>query len=350
MNLRKRMLLYLVLLLTVAFVLFTLGLGMYVSNLLAQNNIDSGNWLLFYSIGAGMFLCLLKIAALSLRVTKPLDKMKNAALEMQKGVYTVPTGVKQSDEIGELAAILDDMAQQLSKVSSDKAEAEARRHDFMADISHELRTPITVLRSSLEALRDGVITEPQQIVEYYQEMHAESLYLERLISDLFDLARLQSTEFSFEFEDVCLRDVLRDALRTMLPGASKRGITLPCPDANVFDYIPPIQGDYGRLKQLFIVLLDNAVKFSPEQKEIAVRIQPDGGKLCVTIQDEGSGIALDDLPFIFERFYRTKADVNPTGTGLGLPIAKQIADRHGAEIYISTPPSGGTRVEIIFYP
>jgi len=344
------MLLLLVLPLMVAFVLFTLGLGMYVSNLLAQNDIESGNWLLFYSVGAGMFLCLLKILALSLRVTKPLDKMKAAALEMKKGVYTVPTGVKQSDEIGELAAILDDMAQQLNKASSDNAEAEARRHDFMADISHELRTPITVLRSSLEALRDGIITDPKQIAGYYDEMHTESLYLERLISDLFDLARLQSTEFSFAFEDVCLRDVLRDALRTMVPIATQKKINLPCPDMNDLSYIPPIQGDYGRLKQLFIVLLDNAIKFTPEKNEIIVRINSDGGKICVTIQDKGSGIALDDLPFIFERFYRTKSEVNHAGTGLGLPIAKQIADRHGAEIYISNVPSGGANVDIIFYP
>jgi signal transduction histidine kinase len=163
---KKRMLLYLLLPFSVAFVLFTVFLAFYVSNLLAQYDVRSVNWLLIYSIGAGMFLCVLKIAALSLRVTKPLDKMKAAALGIKSGDYSKQTGVRQSDEIGELAAILDDMARQLEKASGDNAEAEKRRRDFIANISHELRTPITVLRSSLEALRDGVVTEPELVTDF----------------------------------------------------------------------------------------------------------------------------------------------------------------------------------------
>ncbi|MCL2605401.1 MAG: HAMP domain-containing histidine kinase [Defluviitaleaceae bacterium] len=355
---RKKLLIYLVLPFAFAFVIFTLIVAMYVSNLLTQYEVESGNWLLIYSIGAGMFLCLLKVAVLSLRVTKPLDKMKSAASRIKGGEYTAQTGVKQSDEIGELAAILDDMARQLGEASDAKEATEKRRRDFMANISHELRTPITVIRGSLEALNDGVVTDPALVDEYHRQMHAESLYLERLVTDLFDLARLQSTEFTIEMEDVDLRGVVRDAVRTMMPIAQRKGVQLPCPDANASlytaqslsdsaSYIPPITGDYGRLKQLFVALLDNAVKFTPEGKKAAINIDENEGRIRVTIQDEGSGISAEDLPYIFERFYRNQQD-NRTGTGLGLPIAKQIADRHGAEVIVTSERGKGTRVEVVF--
>ncbi|MCL2500228.1 MAG: HAMP domain-containing histidine kinase [Defluviitaleaceae bacterium] len=344
---RKKLLIYLVLPFAFAFVIFTLIVVMYVSNLLTQYGVESGNWLLIYSIGAGMFLCLLKIAVLSLRVTKPLDKMKSAASRIKGGEYTAQTGVKQSDEIGELAAILDDMARQLGKASDAKEATEKRRRDFMANISHELRTPITVIRGSLEALNDGVVTDPALVDEYHRQMHTESLYLERLVTDLFDLARLQSTEFTIDMEDVDLRGVVRDAVRTMMPIADRKGVRLPCPDANASLHVPPITGDYGRLKQLFVALLDNAVKFTPEGKKAAIDIDESEGRIRVTIQDEGSGISAEDLPYIFERFYRNQQD-NRTGTGLGLPIAKQIADRHGAEVIVTSERGKGTRVEVVF--
>jgi len=334
------MFLYLILPFLAAFILFTL---------LVAVDVDSGNHLLIFSVGAGMVLCLFKVIAVSFRVTKPLDRMKTAALGIKEGDYTAQTGVKQSDEIGQLAAILDDMAQQLGKASDDNAEAEKRRREFIANISHELRTPITVMRSSLEALLDGVVTDPAQVAQFLREMHAESLYLERLVTDLFELARLQSTEFAIEFEEVCVRDALRDAVRTMTPIAAEKGVLLPCPDANASYYIPPIMGDYGRLKQLFIALMDNAIKFTPAGKTVSAGLTVLDGRISVVIDDEGGGIAGEDLPRIFERFYRKQSEDNHGGTGLGLPIAKEIADRHGAKIFISSEINHGTKVEIIFY-
>jgi signal transduction histidine kinase len=342
------MIVYLVLPFAVAFVVFTLVVAMYVSNLLNQYEVQSGNWLLIYSIGAGMFLCLLKIAVLSLRVTKPLDKMKAAASGIKGGDYTAKTGVRQSDEIGELAAILDDMARQLGEASDANEATEKRRRDFMANISHELRTPITVIRGSLEALNDGVVTDAKMVDEYHKQMHAESLYLERLVTDLFDLARLQSTEFSIEAEDVDLKEIVRDAVRTMTPIAAKKGVQLPCPDANASLYVPPVTGDYGRLKQMLVALLDNAIKFTPEGRNAAIGIIVTDGRVRIIIQDEGSGISPGDLPHIFERFYRNPCAENRTGTGLGLPIAKQIANRHGAEVSVTSEPGNGTKVEVIF--
>jgi signal transduction histidine kinase len=192
---------------------------------------------------------------------------------------------------------------------------------------------------------------------------------------------LQSTEFTIDFEDVCIRDALRDAVRTMTPLADKKGVSLPCPEANTLIstvhpfpdsalstaqplpdsitattqalnnpsvYVPPIPGDYGRLKQLFVIFLDNAIKFSSAGNSIAVELVIKEEGLSVTVRDEGTGISETDLPHIFERFYRKKAKDNHIGTGLGLPIAKQIADRHGARIHVASEPGCGTTVEILF--
>ncbi|MCL2187188.1 MAG: HAMP domain-containing histidine kinase [Defluviitaleaceae bacterium] len=334
---KNKTLLYLVLPSSAAFVLLTIFAALYVSRLLAQYEIETGNVLLFLSIGAGMLLFIIKAAALSLRVTKPLDKMKTAARGIKDGDYTAQTGVKQADEIGELAEILDDMARQLGN-----------RRDFMADISHELRTPITVMRGSLEALCDGVVTDPALVADYHKKMHAESLYLERLITDLFDLARLQSTEFAITMEDVNLHEVITDAVRLISPFAEAKGVQLPCPTHNEKINIPPIMGDYGRLKQLFVALLDNAVKFTPAGKNVKIYLNEIENRINVSIIDEGNGITETDLPHIFERFYRNTSAENPTGTGLGLPIAKEIANRHGATLQIKSAPNEGTLVEVIF--
>ena len=343
---KKKTLLYLVIPSSAAFVLLTIFTALYVSRLLAIHNVESGNWLLFFSIGAGMFLFVIKAAAHSLRVTKPLDKMKTAALGMKGGDYSAQTGVKQADEIGELAAILDDMARQLGKASSDKAQSEQRRREFMANISHELRTPITVMRSSLEALRDGIVTDPAQVALYHQQMHTESLYLERLVTDLFDLAKLQSTEFTIAMEDTDLREALKDAVRLISPIAATKGVQLPCPVS--WEAIPPIMGDYGRLKQLFVALLDNAVKFTPAGKNVSVQLFEADDGIHIQVQDEGEGINEADLPHVFERFYRNTSEANPTGTGLGLAIAKEIADRHGATITIKNAPVTGALVAVVF--
>jgi signal transduction histidine kinase len=330
----------------VGFVVFSLIMGIYVSELLARYEVDSGNWILLYSIGAGMLLCLLKVAALSLRVTRPLDKMKTAALGISGGDYTAKTGVKQSDEIGELAAILDDMARELGKASDEKAETEKRRRDFMATVSHELRTPITVIRGSLEALRDGVVTDPVLVAEYYCQMHAESLHLERLVSDLLDLARLQSHEFYMDMDKVDIKDIAQDAVRGMKSVAEQKGVRLEFLPG---DNVPfPTLGDYGRLKQLLVALLDNAIKFTPAGKKVEMHLLNKEDRVCVRIYDEGSGISDGDLPHIFERFYKSHEAENKTGTGLGLPIAKQIAERHGADIHVACTSGQGTMVEVLF--
>ncbi|MCL2588822.1 MAG: HAMP domain-containing histidine kinase [Oscillospiraceae bacterium] len=294
--------------------------------------------LLLYSMGAAVFVSVLVAIVLSTRFTKPLNQMKAAALQVSGGDFNVKTQVLQKDEIGDLASVFDDMVAKLSMTFQEREQLDKLRQDFVANISHELRTPITVMRGSLEALLDGIVSDTNMVREYHSQMLKECTYLERLVSDLLDLSRLQNTEFAMESQVIDLKDVTEDVTRTMTKVAQQKGVslTLSCDDIGF-----PFVGDYGRLRQMLIIVADNAVKFSPQDGEVQIRLYKDENTAHILIRDEGSGIHPTDLDHIFERFYKQRSEQNKTGTGLGLAIAKQIADRHGIAIHAANHDSGG---------
>ena len=300
----------------------------------------SGILLLAYSMIAAIGVSVGVAIALSSRFTRPLGRMKTAALKISSGDYTGHTGVAQQDEIGELAAIMDTMAEKLAFSAEESRRFEQLRQDFVANISHELRTPITVIRGSLEALCDGVVTEPDKILEYHEQMLSECKYLGRLVSDLLDLSRLQNAAFAIEMQDVNLRDVLEDTLTGMAGLAAHKNIelVLTCDDGEF-----KISGDYSRLRQMIIILLDNAIKFSPEGSRVDIKLSKKVATAYVSISDQGPGISLADIDHIFERFYKQRSEHNKSGTGLGLAIAKEIAQRHGAELRAENNTNSGAR-------
>ncbi len=282
---------------------------------------------------------------LSLSFTKPLEKMKLVALELSQGNYQARCNILQNDEIGQLAEIMDIMAYRLHDASLESEKLERMRQNFVANISHELRTPVTVIGGSLEALCEKIVTDPVQVEEYHIQMLHETHFLQRLIGDLLDLSRLQNVDFKIEKSDINLNDILSDVIRSMRNVAIQKNI--------IIQFEPPeelleLLGDYGRIRQMFFIILDNALKFSPSDSEIKVLLADN----MVLIRDYGIGIAEEELPYIFDRFHKTYGEQNKTGTGLGLAIAKQIADRHTIHLYAqnhketSASHSGGA--EFIF--
>ena len=258
---------------------------------------------------------------LSMKFTKPLNKMKDTAEKLAAGDYTARSYIQQNDEIGELAATLDGMAGRLEEADRETKQMEKMRKEFVANISHELRTPVTVLRGSLEALRDKVVTEPADVARYHETMYDETLFLQRLINDLLELSRLQNVDFPIEKKPLNFCEVVRNAVRSAKHLAREKNITIEC-DMDVPMY--KMTGDGGRLNQMLMVFLDNAVKFSPENGKVEVKM----ANRRLTITDHGPGIKREDLLHIFDRFYKTRGEQNKTGTGLGLAIAREIAERH----------------------
>lgn len=297
--------------------------------------IKEGFRILFISILTALILSVFLSVALALTFTRPLNKMKNTAALLALGNYNVKTEIKQNDEIGDLAETMDMLSQRLSEADEERNRDQKQRQDFITNISHELRTPVTVIRGSLEALCDEVVTEPDQVKEYHKQMLNESKSLERLVNDLLELSRLQNTDFKIEMQELNICDVLKDSVRSASNLARKKNINIEYSfDRDVF----LTKGDYGRLRQMFLTVIDNSVKFSYENSSINIIMNNNR----IIIKDKGIGISDEDLPKIFDRYFSVKSDENKTGTGLGLTIAKQIALRHNIELFAESQLNEGT--------
>lgn len=299
--------------------------------------------ILFISLLAAAVLGMLLAVLFSWRFTKPLNIMKNIAERLAERDYSARSNISQQDEIGELARTLDELAGRLQLADEESQKLEKLRREFIANISHELRTPVTVIRGSLEALRDGVVTEQEDVQEFHEQMYKESLFLQRLINDLLDLSRLQNTDFPIEKAPLNIVDVIHDAVRSSRQlGAEKRLQITSRVDEDCY----MLNGDYGRLRQMLMVFLHNSIKFSPEGSEL--RLELEGNRLRII--DHGCGIKPEDVPHAFDRFYKARNEHNKSGSGLGLAIAKQIAQRHDMELELTSKVGEGTTITVILPP
>lgn len=267
---------------------------------------------------------------LSFRFTAPLLRMKAASLRLADGDYDARTGVMQGDEIGQLAQTIDFLSGRLAQAEQERAALDQLKQDFVANVSHELRTPVAVLRGSVEVLRDGTVSRPEEVADYYEQMLAESRHLERLVNDLLDLSRLQDAQFQLDMGEVNLCDVVRDAARAVRRSAQEKEIELvvQCPEEECV-----VTGDDGRIRQLLLILLDNAVKFSPHCNTVGLSLRHTTDGYLLAVKNCGEPVSPEDLPHLFDRFFKARKTGNPSGTGLGLSIAKQIADRHRATLH-----------------
>lgn len=276
------------------------------------------------------------------RLTKPILKMRHTALALAEGKYEVKTGIMRHDEIGQLARTIDFLTNKLLENEIERKNLEQMRVDFFANVSHELRTPITVVRAYTESLVDGVITKEEKKQQYYQRMLGECKSMERLVSDLLLFSKMQNPDFVIEKEPVNLVQIFDDLKRSTYAIGREKNIAVKIEKDT--DTIM-MEGDYDRLRQMFLVILDNAVKFSPENSTIYIKICS-GNPLQVSIRDEGIGIAEEEIKNIFDKFYKSKLRQNAKGSGLGLAIAKQIATKHGGTIDVHSEVGVGT--EFVF--
>lgn len=300
-----------------------------------RSALANGLSVLLLSIALALLIGIGLSVSLAVAFTRPLKRIKDTALQLADGNYTARTEVVQRDEIGELAETMDVLGGRLEIASQEEAKLSKLRRDFVANVSHELRTPVTVMRGSLEALCEGVVTDPAQVEEYHRQLLQESLFLQRMVNELLELSRLQNEDFSLEMAEINLCDCIRDGVRSGSRLGSARGISI---SLELDREIVPLRGDYDRLKQMLLIVLDNAVKFSDPGEMVRVRLQ---GRV-LSVADRGASIPEEELETIFERFVKTRQENNPNGTGLGLAIAKQIAERHGIDIRVSSEPEGDT--------
>jgi len=225
--------------------------------------------------------------------------------------------------------------------SIDRRQAALRRQrEFTADASHELRTPLTVIRASVADLRRNQRRPVAEVGSALEDIDAEVAHVAALVDDLLLLARTDSGAVELERAELDLADVAVAAAGTLTAVAAGRGVEL------LVDPLPaPVQGDPVRLRQLVTILVDNALAHSPGGTTVLARVRLDGSGALLQVDDQGPGIRPEDLPRVFDRFWRAP-DAPPGGTGLGLAIAAWIVERHGGTIAAANRPEGGTRFEV----
>jgi two-component system, OmpR family, phosphate regulon sensor histidine kinase PhoR len=212
------------------------------------------------------------------------------------------------------------------------------RREFVANVSHELRTPLASIRAIAETLEAGAVDDPAVAGEFLRKITGEVDYLVGLVNELLDLARLETGRAVITVEACDPVDVMMRAVERLRPQVERAGLSLrveASPD------LPQVRVDRGRIEQVLINLFHNAVKFTPEGGEIVVGAEVRDGMLRMSVRDTGVGITAEELPRVFERFYKTDAARRSAGSGLGLAIAKHIVQAHGGTIWAESSPGHG---------
>ena len=284
---------------------------------------------------------------LARRLTKPMSRMRHTAQELARENYEIHTDLNETGEMGELAESIDVLADRLKEAEAARRDMEHMRQDFFANVSHELRTPITVIRAYTETLVDGIVTDEEKVHQYYDRMLNECKSMERLVGDLLVLSKMQNPDFQIEKEPINLMQIFDDILRGANAVAAKKRIWIRMLHDGIErtddgELLCLMLGDYDRIRQMFMVILDNAIKFSEEDTNVEIRVGVTDGKIQVSIADHGIGIAKEELPHIFDKFYKSKLRQNAKGSGLGLAIARQIALKHDGTIRVESEVGKGT--------
>ncbi|MEL7434088.1 MAG: HAMP domain-containing sensor histidine kinase, partial [Chloroflexota bacterium] len=266
-------------------------------------------------------------------LTSPLKRLASAAGEVAEGKYPeVP--VKGPDEIQQVATAF-------NRMTSEVQATQQSQRDFLANVSHDLKTPLTSIQGFSQAIMDGAARDPQQAANI---IHDEATRLNRMVTELTDLARLQAGRLSMKMEALDIGALVSGIGERLRVVAEKKDITLHVQSANV----PSIAGDGDRMVQVMMNIIGNAIKYTPNGGNVWVSTGIERGGIVITVRDDGMGIPEEDLPRIFDRFYQVdKARGPKRGTGLGLAITREILLGHGGDISIdSAGANQGTTVTI----
>ena len=271
------------------------------------------------------------------QITAPVRKLKSAASAIAAGDLSQRVQVRSHDELGDLGVTFNTMAESLSH-------AETQRRQMVADVAHELRTPLSVMQANLEAMQDGVLPlDADEIAS----LHEETVILSRLVADLHLLSLAEAGQLKLEQEEVEPGELIRKSTERLYHNAQERGVTI---NIETPPALPPVWADAGRISQVLGNLVSNALRYTSTGGAITVKVEAlaerrsgnlikQTPEVLVSVTDTGCGIPEVDLPHIFDRFYRAdKSRTRATGgSGLGLAIIKYIIEAHGGRVWAESP-------------
>jgi signal transduction histidine kinase len=302
--------------------------------------------LLLFSAVISLFFAVFLAQSMVSRLRELLAVSKKVA----EGDLTARIVMSSGDEIGKLGAEFNSMVEQLQVGQEQRARLEASRRDLIAAVSHDLRTPLASMRAMVEALNDGVVSDPETVSRYLHTIQGETQHLTSLIDDLFELSQIDAGALRLHLEPTSIEDLVSDALESMKAQADKKKVRL---HGQVEGVPPRVPLDATRMQRVLYNLIQNAIRHTPSDGTVTLTVRgaPEGVEL--TVADSGEGIPASDLPHVFDRFYRgerarTRDKGEPgAGAGLGLAIARGIVEAHGGTISAASQPGAGAAFSVM---
>ena len=298
----------------------------------------SGLLLLFAAIIASSFGLFV-----SATVTDGLQQLAITAQQLAEGDLSARVDISGKDEVAQVGLAFNEMADQLETVDMQRTELENLRRDLIAWTSHDLRTPLTSIRVRVEALNDGVLDDPEAEQRYYRSILSDVMALNLLFDDMFELAQLDRVDAKLEKSLDSLEELIEECLERFQTISAERGVQL---SANVGEDVDPLPLNSAKISRVLDNLISNSLRYTPEGGRIVITADRDGDRVIVSVEDSGPGFNEEDIPRLFEQFYRgEQARTRATGgAGLGLSIAHGVVEAHGGRIWAENVPGGGARV------
>ena len=276
-------------------------------------------------------------------VSERVSGVGQAIRELALGRYETRLRLSGSDEVASLAAAVDVLAQRLQEAEQQRDQLERERRELTVSISHDLRTPLASVRAMVEALSDEVVDDPAEVERYYGNIRREVERLSRMIDDLFELAQIDAGALQLRTRALTLQEVTAEVVDAMQAQALRREVRLAI---EISGEPPALPLDGARIERAVANLVRNALEHTPAGGEIRVSIAADGEGVRLSVADGGNGVAADDLPHIWDRFYRgeksrRRSTGGADGAGLGLAIVRGIVEAHGGTVAARSEPGAG---------
>ena len=276
-------------------------------------------------------------------VVVPLNRMKIATQNIKDGNLDFELEVLAEDEIGQLCQDFEEMRMRLKDTATEKVEYDKRSKELISNISHDLKTPITAIKGYVEGIMDGVADTPEKMDRYIRTIYNKANEMDLLINELTLYSKIDANRIPYNFNTLSVNDYFDDCAYDLKIDIESRGIHFDY--VNYVDKSVKIIADAEQLKRVINNIVSNSTKYmDKENKQINLRVKDVGDFVQVEIEDNGKGIGSKELPYIFERFYRTDASRNSAtgGSGIGLSIVRKIVEEHGGKIWATSKEGTGT--------
>ncbi len=296
--------------------------------------------LVLYSGIVGVAVAAVFSVTLSKTLTRPLQKINRAALDMASGNFECKIEEERDDEIGSLIKTFNYSVEQVQKYLDEQKRLEVLRRNLVANVSHELKAPLASVRGYSELMLDGYIDEKEKD-KYLKTILDNSVHLSRLVDDLLTLSHLESGQLSLEKSEVSVEALVRWSFESVAPRGEAKGINLKL---ELEPSLPIINGDRHRLHEVLVNLLENALEYTPSGGTVTLGVKSSNSQLIMIVKDTGRGIPEEEIQRIFERFYKVDKSRRRSekGSGLGLAIARQLVELHGGQIKVESEVGKGS--------